>query len=311
MSAWSGYDAFGSLLPGRNYSSDSYRFGFNGSEKDDEMHGATGTSYDFGARLYDPRVGKWLSLDPLVERFPGWSPYNGFNNNPIAFVDPGGKTVYLFNMVGRDASGQPIVKAGEVSEKMAQALADIMCTEEGRQFVGQYAKAGQTIGGYTFEQDGRFACHDLVIQDISLEEADPDEPTGLWNEGVRSMAYNAEKNNVQLTIQVASFQHKDKYAVGETALHEMFLHGADDEDLIGAFDAEGKELFQFVQETRAANNPSGDLDHKAMQREDARHPGFGKYLKAARSLGAYGEGYKRAVKEGIATEQKRVNEGQR
>jgi hypothetical protein len=35
---------FVSLLPGRNYSSDAYRFGFQGQEKDDEVHGATGTS---------------------------------------------------------------------------------------------------------------------------------------------------------------------------------------------------------------------------------------------------------------------------
>ncbi|MGB3868734.1 MAG: RHS repeat-associated core domain-containing protein [Flavobacteriales bacterium] len=68
-----------------------YRFGFNGKEKVDEMYGSTGNSYDFGARLYDPRVGRWLSLDPLVDDYPSISPYSYTNNNPILFIDPDGK----------------------------------------------------------------------------------------------------------------------------------------------------------------------------------------------------------------------------
>jgi len=89
----SDYYPFGSLLPGRNYSSDSYRHGFNGMEKDDEMHNSTGTSYDFGARIYDPRVGRWLSLDPQAINYPYVSPYTYALNTPIQATDPNGKWV--------------------------------------------------------------------------------------------------------------------------------------------------------------------------------------------------------------------------
>jgi RHS repeat-associated protein len=68
------YEPFGSLLPGRNYSSDSYRFGFNGKLKDDEVHGATGTSYDYGFRMYDSRIGRFVSIDPLTAKYPFYSP---------------------------------------------------------------------------------------------------------------------------------------------------------------------------------------------------------------------------------------------
>lgn len=85
-----GYEPFGALLPGRNFSSDAYRFGFQGQIKDDEVQGATGTSYDFGARLHDPRVGRWLSLDPLAMIFPSESPYLFAGDNPIFLVDEGG-----------------------------------------------------------------------------------------------------------------------------------------------------------------------------------------------------------------------------
>lgn len=106
-----GYEAGGSLLPGRNYSSDSYRFGFNGMEKDDEMHGATGTSYDFGARLYDTRVGRWLSIDPLAGQFPTVSPYLFAFNSPIYMIDEHGKSgrAYKTDLINQ-ATGRPILR---------------------------------------------------------------------------------------------------------------------------------------------------------------------------------------------------------
>ncbi|HUM47427.1 MAG TPA: hypothetical protein PLD84_10885, partial [Chitinophagales bacterium] len=49
------YYPFGMLMPERNYSSDNYRFGFNGKENDNEAKGS-GNSVEFGARIYDPRL---------------------------------------------------------------------------------------------------------------------------------------------------------------------------------------------------------------------------------------------------------------
>lgn len=66
-----------------------YRFGFNGKEKDNEIKGE-GNSYDFGARIYDPRTGRWESLDPLFSHFPFISNYSFASNNPIQFIDYNG-----------------------------------------------------------------------------------------------------------------------------------------------------------------------------------------------------------------------------
>ena len=38
---------------------------------------------DYGARQYDPVVGRWLDVDPLASQFPSWSPYSAFFDNPI------------------------------------------------------------------------------------------------------------------------------------------------------------------------------------------------------------------------------------
>jgi len=37
------------------------------------------------------RIGRWLSVDPLTEMYPGWCPYNYCMNNPLKFIDPDGK----------------------------------------------------------------------------------------------------------------------------------------------------------------------------------------------------------------------------
>jgi len=55
--------------------------------KDDEIYGATGTSYDFGMRGYDPRIGRFWSIDPRTHEYPWQTPYAYHRNNFIAWID--------------------------------------------------------------------------------------------------------------------------------------------------------------------------------------------------------------------------------
>jgi len=54
-----------------------------------ELDGLTGLYY-YGARYYDPVVSNFMGVDPLADKFPGWSPYNYTMNNPINMIDPDG-----------------------------------------------------------------------------------------------------------------------------------------------------------------------------------------------------------------------------
>jgi RHS repeat-associated protein len=69
----------------------SHRYGFNGMEKLDEIAEVTGSHLDFGARIYDSRLGRWLSIDSLDVKYPMMSPYVGMANNPVVFIDKDGQ----------------------------------------------------------------------------------------------------------------------------------------------------------------------------------------------------------------------------
>ncbi len=86
------YYPFGMLQPERSWQSEEYRYGFNNMEKDDEIAGV-GNSYTTLFRQYDPRLGRWWSIDPKIHRFPSISPYSSMTNNPISIIDPNGDII--------------------------------------------------------------------------------------------------------------------------------------------------------------------------------------------------------------------------
>jgi RHS repeat-associated protein len=92
-------------LPGRQLTpaSGNYRYGFNGKEKDNELKG-DGNSYNFGMRIYNPRVGKWLSKDPKFQKYPHFSPYCAFANNPNYYIDPEGDTLRVAGNISQAKS---------------------------------------------------------------------------------------------------------------------------------------------------------------------------------------------------------------
>ena len=63
-----------------------YRFHFNGKETDNEVYGE-GNVYDYGFRIYNPRIGKFLSVDPLTSSYPFYTPYQFSGNSPIENID--------------------------------------------------------------------------------------------------------------------------------------------------------------------------------------------------------------------------------
>jgi RHS repeat-associated protein len=73
-------------MPGRTFSNSAYRYGFNGKENDNEVKGS-GNQQDYGMRIYDTRLGRFLSVDSLTKSYPFYSPYHYAGNGPIKNID--------------------------------------------------------------------------------------------------------------------------------------------------------------------------------------------------------------------------------
>ena len=78
------------MQPGRKYTNGSeYRYGFNGKENDNEVSGDWNFQ-DYGFRIYDVRLSRFISVDPLKKIYPELTPYQFASNRPIDGVDMDG-----------------------------------------------------------------------------------------------------------------------------------------------------------------------------------------------------------------------------
>jgi RHS repeat-associated protein len=96
------YYAFGMEMTG-NWLKDKGRasnYRYNGKELNEELG-----LYDYGARWYDPAIGRWNAVDPLADSYASWSPYNYVLGNPIRNTDPDGKSVDDIIIRTRDDKG--------------------------------------------------------------------------------------------------------------------------------------------------------------------------------------------------------------
>jgi RHS repeat-associated protein len=75
-----------------NSSGSNQPYKYNGKEFD-RMYGLDW--YDYSARIMDPTLGRFNSIDPLAEKYPNISPYVYCLNNPVRYIDPDGKKVYF------------------------------------------------------------------------------------------------------------------------------------------------------------------------------------------------------------------------
>lgn len=88
-------------MEGRFRNTPAYRYGFNGKEKDPETSGE-GNQYDYGFRIYNPRIARFLSVDPLTKDYPWYTPYQFAGNTPIQAKDLDGlEPEYMIDKNGK------------------------------------------------------------------------------------------------------------------------------------------------------------------------------------------------------------------
>lgn len=146
------YGPFGDILPGRNYNSSSYSYGFQGQLKTDEIKGS-GNHYDFKFRGYDPRIGRMWSVDPLAKNFPWNSPYAIAENDVIRSIDLEGaeKLIKITNAQTGKSNVLTLKTSGQLGDGILEisqsvnGIASLQYTAP----VNYNAKTGEVSGGGT------------------------------------------------------------------------------------------------------------------------------------------------------------------
>ena len=146
----------------------SYRFSFNGKEKDDEIYGVTGSMYNYGFRLYDSRIGRFLSPDPLIvkeQKYPELSPYQYASNTPIQAVDLDGKeAIYNYYVWNKQSENwKPVLTTTDYSNVENKIVINTFYNPNGTVFYRavesassnsslyqEYLKLKTASGGYNF-----------------------------------------------------------------------------------------------------------------------------------------------------------------
>ncbi|MCL6220932.1 RHS repeat domain-containing protein, partial [Zunongwangia pacifica] len=127
------------------------RYGFGGKELQDETFSGNSLDwYDFGARNYNPDLGRWMNLDPLAEAYVNSTPYSYALNNPIFFVDPDGMRVDVSGILEKDDDGN------YVNQELAEAFLAFAQSDAGIEFLSHFAEAGQVIAGHEYTESGTF-----------------------------------------------------------------------------------------------------------------------------------------------------------
>lgn len=137
------YDPWGVELQGLGYQQGGLKVNkylYNGKEFNDHL----GLNlFDYGARMYDPSIGRWHSPDPHAERYTSWSPYTYVYNNPTNAIDPDGRDAIIIGFPDYKIS-TPVGKIGGLGHGGVLLIDNKTGTTKYYEF-GRYDKEGKGI----------------------------------------------------------------------------------------------------------------------------------------------------------------------
>lgn len=235
------------------------------------------------SRMYDPYVGRFWQIDPHTETYYSLSPYTAFANNPILFNDPDGRDIVFYILSNDPENGKPQkVNFNQLDKNFQKALTAFAKTKEGFNFLSQFAKKGDNIGGVKFSSDGKFAKHDLgLAQESSPNGSAAGRTSFTWSD-------DGSKASFFLTMNTKNSEgDRDELDQAITVGHEAFIHmdQIDDKVINAANNKDKKTLGALYQEhLKNGADGYGRVDHQGYINNNSNYQKMNSYTSQLRSI---------------------------
>ena len=175
------------------------RYLYNGKEMQDSS-----SFYDYGARYYNPDIGRFLTIDKYAEKYYMLTPYQYAANNPIKYIDVNGDSIGPTNNLTKD---------------QMNAMTQFAATKEGNKFLSNYAKAGQQVFGQTFNKSGKYDKKGINLNYSNLGEPNRSSTGGFISSNKNLEIYIRLSTDGAIDIS----NNKTFNIIGDIA-HESFIH---------------------------------------------------------------------------------------
>ena len=192
-------------------------------EKDDEIKGV-GNSVDFGARIHDPRLGRFLSIDPRYKEFPFMSPYLFAANTPIQAIDENGEGPTFTNKKEAQRIADNVNAIFANQYKFDKPFLKVVTKTEVTTLFGFELWSEEKI---TFETNSEFDWNTdrytkAFYNFVNMKEDVPSNLVPEWEEYRGS----SKDSRIRVSGQAKDYSEetKDEWTVGGIYLHEALYH---------------------------------------------------------------------------------------